>query len=85
MQWHLKSGLDESEPLERHIDNLLLFLAPRSGSLRELWLDYTLTMQCVGRYASSHGLHLDRERVRQLATLGIAVDLDLYVVPEGEA
>ena len=83
MTWRLDSGLEESEPMERHIDTLLLYLAPRSGSLRELWLDYTLTLQCVGRYSSSHGVHLDRERVRQLAALGIAVDLDLYVVPAG--
>ena len=81
MTWRLDSGLEESEPLERHIDNLVLCLAPRSGSLRDLWLDYTLTLQCVGRYSSSHGVHLDRERVRQLATLGIAVHLDLYVLP----
>ena len=81
MTWRLDSGLEESEPLHRHIDNLLLYLSPRSGSLRELWLDYALTLQCVGRYASSHGLHLDRELVRQLAMLGIAVDLDLYVLP----
>ena len=86
MSWHLYSGLSDSEPLVQHIDALVLFLSTRAGTLRELWQEYTLTLQCVGRYSSAHGLHLDRERVRRLANLGVAIDLDLYVVPtEGGA
>ncbi len=79
MQWRLNSGLDDTAPLERHIENLLLFLVPREEQLRKLWLDCDLVIQCVGHYPpSGHGAHLNREVVRQAARLGLAFDLDFY-------
>jgi Domain of unknown function (DUF4279) len=78
MFWQLDSGLDQTQPLSNHIDTLLLILGTRTGELRSLWLENTLTLQCVGHYTSSHGLHLDREHVRQIASLGLAIDLDFY-------
>jgi len=79
MHWRLNSGFDDTVPLERHIDSLLLFLLPREEQLRKLWLDYDLVIQCVGHYLpSGHGVHLNREVVRQAARLGLAFDLDFY-------
>ena len=79
MQWRLNSGLDDTAPLKDHIEALLLFLLPREEQLRKLWLDYDLFIQGVGHYApSGHGVHLNREVVRQAARLGVAFDLDFY-------
>ena len=78
MRWELHSGLEHSAPLIQHIDALFLYLGPRANELRSLWLEYDLTLQAVGYYSGSHGLHLSREHVRKAAALGVALDLDLY-------
>ena len=85
MRWELHSGLDDTHPLREHIDSLLLMLGTREQSLRALWVDYDLILQCVGYYPPmSHGAHFDRELVRQAANLGLALDLDFYFVAEPE-
>ena len=83
MSWRLSSGLDDTEPLDRHIQNLLLLLGRRAEALRTLWVDYDLTLQCVGYSPpSGHGAHFDREQIRQAAQLGLAIDLDFYYVDD---
>ena len=83
MCWKLRSGLDDTSPLDHHIDQLLLFLGTKALALRELWVEYDLTIACVGHYPpSGHGVHLNREVVRQAAQLGIAFDFDFYYFDE---
>ncbi len=85
MGWRLDSGLDDTKALREHIEPLLLFLGVKADALRELWLEYDLTLQCVGYYpASGHGVHLDREVVRRAAQLGLAFDFDFYYVDDPE-
>ena len=85
MSWRLSSGLDDTRPLDEHIHNLLLRLHLKAGSLRQLWLDYDLTLQCVGYFPpSGHGMHFNREQIRQAAQLGLAFDLDFYYVDDYE-
>ena len=81
MFWKLESGHDDKEPLDQHIDSLLLILGTKSQALRDLWVGYDLMINCVGYYPpSGHGAHLNREVVRQAAQLGIAFDFDFYYV-----
>ena len=83
MSWRLSSGLDDTHPLDAHINTLFLYLAAKSEALRELWLDYDLTLQCVGYFApSGHGAHFTREHVRRAAQLGLAFDLDFYFLDD---
>jgi hypothetical protein len=83
MCWKLDSGLDDTHPLDRHIDQLLLLLGAKEAALRELWVDYDLQIVCTGHYPpSGHGLYLDREKVRQAAKAGVAFDLDFYFVDD---
>jgi len=83
MRWRLDSGLPDTEPLEKHIESLLLILPAHTLTLRELALDYDLFIQCVGYYApSGHGAHLNRDVVRRAAQLGLAFDLDFYYVDD---
>jgi hypothetical protein len=68
MRWRLDSGLADTEPLERHVESLLLLLPVHALALRELAIDYDLTIQCVGYYPSSgHGAHLSRNLIRSAA------------------
>ena len=83
MTWRLSSALDDTQPLNMHIQNLFLYLHPKVDALRLLWADYDLTLQCVGYFPpSGHGLHFDREQIRQAAQLGLAFDLDFYYVDD---
>jgi len=84
MCWRLKSGRDDTRSLEEHIRFLLVGLSLRASELRELWVDYDLTIQCVGYYprSSGSGMHFDREVVRQAAQLGLAIDCDHYFVDD---
>ena len=85
MSWRLRSGLDDTQPLEQHIHNLLFRLHLKADPLRRLWLDYDLTLQCVGYFPpSGHGMHFNREQIRQAAQLGLAFDLDFYYVDDYE-
>jgi predicted P-loop ATPase/GTPase len=86
MFWQLKSGLEDTAALEQHIESLLITLGTKAQALRELWVDYDLTIQCVGYYpGSGHGANLNREVVRRAAQLGLAVDLDFYYVADPDA
>lgn len=85
MSWRLSSGLDDTQPLDLHLQSLFLHLHRKVESLRLLWLEYELTLQCVGYFPpSGHGMHFNREQIRQAAQLGMAFDLDFYYVDDHE-
>lgn len=83
MLWRLNSGLDDKEPLERHVAALMLWLNRIPGAIKRISEEYELMLQCVGYFPGmGHGAHLDRETIRVLGQLGIAVDLDFYFVDD---
>ena len=83
MSWSMSSGLDDKQPLEMHIQSLFIWLHPKADVLRQLWVEYDLTLQCVGYFPpSGHSMHFDREQIRQAAQLGLCFDLDFYYVDD---
>jgi len=85
MTWELHSGLEDHHPMNQHIDNVLLFLYPRSELVKQLWFEYEIYLHCVGYYpckTSSPGFYLGRDQVRQAALLGIAIDCDFYYIDD---
>ena len=83
MCWNYESGLDDTHPLEEHINKIFLELSPLEEALLELSKEYNLYIQCVGYYPpSGHGAHLDQETVKKAARLGLAFDLDFYYVSD---
>lgn len=83
MGWCRSSGLDDTRPLAEHIRALLTWVQPKASDLRLLWVGHDLTLQCVGYFPpSGHGMHFDREQVRQAAQLGLALDLDFYYLDD---
>lgn len=83
MSWRLNSGLDDTQPLEHHIESLFLSLRTKADALRVLWVDYELTLQCVGYFPpSGHGAHFNRDQIRHAAQLGLAFDLDFYYIDD---
>ena len=83
MRWRLNSGLDDTSPLEQHIQALLLTLNSRTHQIRSLIPDYQCTIQCVGYYAASgHGAHISPEFIKTAAHIGIGFDLDFYFIDD---
>ena len=80
MRWEFRSGLDDTHPLEQHIQELLLWFNVKAEAVRGLWVEYDITLQCVGYFPHSHGpgAHFNREVIRQAGQLGLAIDCDFY-------
>ena len=78
MVWEQESGLTKTDPLEHHIEHLLMFLNSNAPALRSLAPDYECLIQCVGNFNSSHGVHIRPDQVRQAAHMGIGFSMDFY-------
>jgi hypothetical protein len=79
--WCLHSPLPRSESnLGAHIDALLPLLRERRASIQKLSERFTTFLVCVGKYdgTTSPGLFLSKDSVALLASLGVAIDADLY-------
>ncbi|MES2297044.1 MAG: DUF4279 domain-containing protein [Pseudomonadota bacterium] len=86
MSWKLESGLDDTMALDAHINEIFSKLRTKSNLVRQLWLDFDLTLVCVGYFPprGGHGMHFNREHIRHAAQLGMAFDLDFYYVDDHE-
>jgi len=79
MSWQLESGLDDTFPLNEHIEKLFSILLPLESELNELSGNYELCIQCVGYYhPSGHGVHLDKSTIQKASKIGASVDMDFY-------
>jgi hypothetical protein len=78
-RWSLESRLQESEPLEFHVDDVLQQLDGVAGSIRDLAAKYNGTLQLVAYvYTQYPGLCMAPEQVKDLANLGLSFDFDFY-------
>ena len=83
MAWNLESGLDDTHPIEEHIEKILILIEPLKDKLDELTQGYDLTIQCVGYFAGTgHGLHLNRETIKRISGLSVAIDYDYYFIDD---
>lgn len=81
MRWRKDSGLEDTEPLEQHIKQILMFVVSRKHKeIQELFFKgYDVGIQCAGWYPpSGHGTHLSREIIREAGKANISIDLDFY-------
>ena len=79
--WCLYSALPRTNTdLMAHIESLLSLLAPRAKAVQELGQRYATYLVCVGSYdeTASPGLFIARESIALIASLGLALDADLY-------
>ncbi len=81
--WQLESGLDDTNPVEDHLNKLFKALEPIQEQIFALSQSYEIYIQCVGYFPpSGHGIHLDKEMITKAARLGAAFDLDFYYVSD---
>ena len=76
--WILRSGLNDTEPLTKHVDALLRELAPRRSGLLEASSMAKLQIVCVGYYGQSFSWELETEHVRLAGALNIGFWFDAY-------
>lgn len=84
MGWQLDSGLDSSQPLEKHIESLFALLFPVEDGLRQLWAEYDLILMCAAHFPSYwHDIKFNREQIRQAAQLGLTIDIVFHFISDG--
>jgi len=83
MSWNLESGLDDTHPIEKHIERLLEILEPLENELAKLSKNYEVYIQCVGYFpASSYGLSVSKNLIEKLHRLSLSLDYDFYFVED---
>ncbi|NVK21035.1 MAG: DUF4279 domain-containing protein [Kangiellaceae bacterium] len=83
VSWQLESGLDDTHPIEEHLDKIFSILTPLKSELVKLSDKYNICIQCVGYYhPSQHGIHLDHSTLEKAYSIGASFDFDCYFVDD---
>ena len=83
MGWNLESGLDDTHPIEEHIEKLFEILEPLKNELAELSKSHEVYIQCAGYFPQSgHGLNVSRSLISKLHMLSLSLDYDFYFVED---
>lgn len=77
-RWVWNSGLNDTEPLTKHVDVLLRDLAPRRTGLLEASSIAKLQIVCVGYYEQSFSWELETQQMRLASALNIGFCFDTY-------
>ena len=82
MRWRKDSYLEDTEPIEKHLDSIFQLLHGKHKEVQELFFKgYDAYIQCVGYYPpSGHGTHLTRDIIREAGKMNLAIDLDYYYI-----
>ena len=83
--WVLNSGLDKSDSLEEQIKSLLSRVNGISNKIKELSEDSIIEVSCAIYTSESPPLYFDKELVKRIEALGANLDIDLYLLPEGDS
>jgi len=83
--WVLRCPLDKSAPMEEHLKWLLNLLEPKAGIIKGIADHFCVDLFCgFSSENGQGGFSLDARLLQRIASLGIAVSLDLYP-PESAA
>lgn len=77
-KWTLRSGLDDTEPLDRHISALLSRLTPCRVGILNAAAIAKLQIVCVGYYFQSFSWELDFHHQQLATALNIGFSFDTY-------
>jgi hypothetical protein len=80
MLWRKDSGLDDTKPIEEHIESIFFIIRQKHREIQELFFKgYDVGIQCAGYYPpSGHGTHISREIIRKAGKLNLSIDLSFY-------
>jgi hypothetical protein len=85
-RWELRSRLDKTASLEKHVLDVLAQLDANRNGFKQLSNELGGVMELVGYfYAYYPGLSLDRELVARLSEYSLSLDCDFYYLAEDSA
>ena len=76
--WRLKSGLEDTQRLDDHVDALLHRLRPHRDALLQVGTRFRLQIVCVSFAYQSFSWALDFEAQKEATALGIGFWFDTY-------
>lgn len=85
--WIIRSRLPRNAPLEKHVNDMLERVEPIKKIVRQLadQPDVEVQFRCVVETSSGNpGMFLSRRQVADICEMGASLDIDTYVLPEGE-
>lgn len=80
--------MSQAENLDQHVDSLLRKLAPVAEAIRTLAADdCEVTFSCViyANVTPAPALYFERKWISEIAALGAALDIDLYLSAEPDS
>ncbi len=81
--WQLESGLNDTHPIQEHLDALFKILVPLQCELLNLSKKFDICFQCVGYFhPSGHGIHLDKSTVQKASAFAASFDMDFYYISD---
>jgi hypothetical protein len=85
--WIIDSGVSESEPLERHTEELITRLEPHAEALRRVAASYTAMIRVAQYFEGDHnpGFRLEAALLRRVARFEVPIDFDLYCLAGDES
>lgn len=77
--WELRSRLENTVPLERHVRDVLDQLDVNKPVFKQLSVEFNGTIELVGYFRECEpGVHFEREVVERLAQYALSIDCDFY-------
>ena|SRR6266702_35468 len=77
--WELNSGIGEERALKEHLTTLLLKVRGAEDRLVRLKNSAEILVSCVIYWDSQPDMFVDSELVRSIASIGAALDFDVYI------
>lgn len=78
----LNSGISVNEPLEQHLNALLLSLHDSASIIKSLSKNNTVEISCAIYADDIPAFYFDRKVVEGIASLGASLDIDFYLLPQ---
>jgi hypothetical protein len=77
--WALNSRLEQTAPLEQHVQDVLDQLDANKVVFEQLSRELDGTMQLVGYFSEREpGVHFEQELVNRIAQYALSIDCDFY-------
>ncbi len=81
--WILSSELDANEPIENHLEHLLIKLLSHKNSLQELTQKYNTQFRSTLLYTDFDPyINLDKKILKDITSLNASLKLDFYFLSE---
>jgi hypothetical protein len=80
-RWSLHSTLEQTRPIEEHIDDVLAQLAAHSSEFKIISSEFGGVLEIVAYFNSDYpGLFISKSQIAAMADFGLEADFDFYYI-----